>query len=141
MASSSATRGTPKAHMTPSPSGAPCPTSFLSRNWFVEVTICDLKVAGGRRYGPYAFTEQDVATGAAGRRDPLRIYRTVFEWDPGKAARNLEKHGVTFFEAASVFTDPEGLDLPDDAHSHIESRAWRIGMSDEGRVLTVVYAL
>ncbi|TMB47742.1 MAG: BrnT family toxin [Deltaproteobacteria bacterium] len=26
----------------------------------------------------------------------------VFEWDPGKAARNLEKHRVTFFEAASV---------------------------------------
>jgi uncharacterized DUF497 family protein len=60
---------------------------------------------------------------------------------PGKAARNLKKHGVTFFEAASVFTDPEGLDLPDDAHSAAERRSWRIGMSDEGRVLTVVYAI
>jgi uncharacterized DUF497 family protein len=65
----------------------------------------------------------------------------VFEWDPGKAARNLEKHGVTFFEAASVFTDAEGLDVPDDAHSAAERRSWRIGMSDEGRVLTVVYAI
>ena len=79
--------------------------------------------------------------GEAGRPDALRIYRIVFEWDPGKAARNLEKHRVTFFEAASVFTDPEGLDLPDDAHSAAERRNWRIGMSDEGRVLTVVYAV
>ena len=63
----------------------------------------------------------------------------MFEWDPGKAARNLEKHGVTFFEAASVFTDPEGLDLADDAHARVERRSWRVGMSDEGRVLTVVY--
>jgi uncharacterized DUF497 family protein len=70
----------------------------------------------------------------------FRIYRTVFEWDPAKAARNLEKHGVTLFEAASVFTDTDGLDLPDDAHSDAEARSWRIGMSDEGRVLTVVYA-
>jgi uncharacterized DUF497 family protein len=63
----------------------------------------------------------------------------VFTWDPAKAARNLAKHGVTFFEAASVFTDPEGLDVPDAAHSTAEARNWRIGMSDEGRVLTVVY--
>src|SRR5258705_6343558 len=42
--------------------------------------------------------------------------------------------------AASVFIDPEGLDLPDDAHSRAESRSWRIGMSDEGRVLTVAYS-
>src|SRR5262249_51242521 len=69
--------------------------------------------------------------GAAGRPDTLRIYRSVFEWDPRKAVRNLEKHGVTFFEAASVFTDPEGLDLSDDAHSAAERRSWRIGMSDE----------
>jgi uncharacterized DUF497 family protein len=76
----------------------------------------------------------------AGRHAEFRIYRSVFEWDPGKAARNLEKHGVTLFEAASVFTDPEGLDLADDVHSRVERRHWRIGMSDEGRVLTVVYA-
>lgn len=60
----------------------------------------------------------------AGPRARFRIYRIVFEWDPGKAARHLEKHGVTFFEAASVFTDPEGLDLADDAHSK-EIGRWR----------------
>ena len=63
----------------------------------------------------------------------------MFAWDAEKAARNLRKHGVTFFEAASVFTDSEALDLLDEAHSTAERRSWRVGMSDEGRVLTVVY--
>jgi len=29
-----------------------------------------------------------------------------FEWDPNKAARNIEKHQVSFDEAATVFDDP-----------------------------------
>lgn len=29
-----------------------------------------------------------------------------FEWNPQKAARNLQKHGVSFSEAATVFDDP-----------------------------------
>jgi uncharacterized protein len=65
----------------------------------------------------------------------------VFSWDPKKAARNLEKHDVTFFEAASIFSDPEALDLADETHSGEEQRSWRIGLSDEGRVLTVVYTV
>ncbi len=28
-----------------------------------------------------------------------------FEWDPVKAAANAKKHGVTFDQAARVFTD------------------------------------
>ena len=28
-----------------------------------------------------------------------------FEWDPNKAASNLRKHGVSFQEAATVFSD------------------------------------
>jgi hypothetical protein len=65
----------------------------------------------------------------------------VFEWDARKAARNLKKHGVTFFEAGSVFTDSEALDLLDETRSTAERRSWRVGMSDEGRVLTVVYTV
>jgi uncharacterized DUF497 family protein len=41
----------------------------------------------------------------------------VFEWDAGKARRNLEKHGVSFPEAASVFDDPRALDGEDLSHS------------------------
>jgi uncharacterized DUF497 family protein len=36
-----------------------------------------------------------------------------FEWDSGKAASNLEKHGVSFFEAATVFADPVAVYLDD----------------------------
>ncbi|MBP1776784.1 MAG: Ribonuclease toxin, BrnT, of type toxin-antitoxin system, partial [candidate division NC10 bacterium] len=30
----------------------------------------------------------------------------AFEWDSGKAAANLKKHGVSFEEAATAFRDP-----------------------------------
>jgi uncharacterized DUF497 family protein len=63
----------------------------------------------------------------------------MFDWGRTKAAQNLAKHGVTFFEAASVFSDPDGLNVRDDTHSGIEERHWRISSSDESRVLTVVY--
>lgn len=65
----------------------------------------------------------------------------MFDWEPSKAAHNLRKHGVTFFEAATVFGDPEALDLVDDRHSCVEERGWRVGGSDQDRVLTVVYTV
>src|SRR5882724_6376157 len=65
----------------------------------------------------------------------------MFTWDTNKALLNFEKHGVTFFEAASVFEDPEALEILDERHSATESRSWRIGCSDEGRVLIVVYTV
>jgi uncharacterized DUF497 family protein len=37
----------------------------------------------------------------------------VFAWDSRKAARNLEKHGVSFEEAATVFADPDALEWED----------------------------
>lgn len=40
-----------------------------------------------------------------------------FEWDAHKAAANLAKHGVSFEEAATVFSDPLSLTIPDPAHS------------------------
>ena len=32
-----------------------------------------------------------------------------FDWDPNKAAVNLQKHGVSFEEAATVFDDIDAL--------------------------------
>jgi uncharacterized protein len=63
----------------------------------------------------------------------------LFEWDPGKAATNLRKHGVTFDEAQTAFADPLGLDFADDEHSSNESRWIRIGLSARGRLLVAVY--
>lgn len=40
-----------------------------------------------------------------------------FEWDPGKAAGNAAKHGVTFEEAKTVFYDEDALVIPDPDHS------------------------
>lgn len=52
-----------------------------------------------------------------------------FEWDPAKAAANLKKHRVSFFEAATVFLDPNVLIETDQSHSVDELRASAIGFS------------
>ena len=62
-----------------------------------------------------------------------------FEWDEEKAAGNLEKHGVTFEEAASVFRDPLYVDFYDPDHSIDEQRYLIIGQSMDGRLLIVSY--
>lgn len=63
-----------------------------------------------------------------------------FEWDPAKAAANLEKHGVSFPEATTVFGDPFELTIPDPDHSVQELRFLSLGLSAENRVLLVAYA-
>lgn len=62
-----------------------------------------------------------------------------FEWDEAKAAANLDKHGISFDEAQSVFGDPDTITLFDDQHSDVEDRFIDIGRSANGRILVVVY--
>jgi len=38
-----------------------------------------------------------------------------FEWDPVKAGRNVEKHGVDFATVAEIFDDPDLLVVIDPA--------------------------
>ena len=64
----------------------------------------------------------------------------MFTWDARKATRNLKKHGVPFEEAVTIFADPDALDWEDLEHSQHESRFKRLGMSDKGRILILVYA-
>jgi uncharacterized DUF497 family protein len=59
----------------------------------------------------------------------------VFSWDARKAIGNLRKHGVSFAEAATIFSDPEVLDWEDIEHSDSERRSTRIGFSVAGRIL------
>ena len=47
-----------------------------------------------------------------------------FEWDPRKARENLDKNGVAFDEAATVFKDSKMLSIFDPDHSETEDR-WR----------------
>jgi hypothetical protein len=63
-----------------------------------------------------------------------------FEWDPLKAASSLEKHGVSFAEAATVFFDPLSLTVPDPAHSIGERRFVITGLSYQRRLLVVVHS-
>jgi uncharacterized DUF497 family protein len=65
----------------------------------------------------------------------------MFSWDTQKAISNYEKHGISFEEAATVFSDPEGLDFDDLSHSLGERRQKRIGMAVTGKVLLVVYTV
>jgi len=62
-----------------------------------------------------------------------------FEWNSEKAARNLEKHGVSFPEAATVFSDPLSATFPDPDHSIVESRYVTIGISRLRQILVVAH--
>lgn len=63
-----------------------------------------------------------------------------FEWDPGKAAGNLRKHGIDFEPAAAVFLDPLQLTLFDDSHSEGNAQRWIIlGQVETGTLLVVVH--
>ena len=69
----------------------------------------------------------------------LTIGNIVFEWDDGKAAANLSKHGVSFLEATDVFRDRLGLLKHDVVHSGDEDRFLLIGVTLEQRIITVVH--
>ena len=62
-----------------------------------------------------------------------------YEWDQEKAASNLEKHEVSFEEAATVFSDPLYVDFYDPDHSVDEHRYLIMGHSTAGRLLIVSY--
>ena len=62
-----------------------------------------------------------------------------FEWDTRKAARNIERHQVSFEEAATVFHDPMFITFVDDKHSLDEERYITLGLSNRGRLLMLAH--
>ena len=62
-----------------------------------------------------------------------------FVWDGLKAVANLQKHGVSFDEAQSVFRDPFAVTVEDRQHSETEPREIIIGHSDRYRLLFVCF--
>jgi len=58
-----------------------------------------------------------------------------FEWDAHKALTNQVKHGVSFEEAMSVFTDPLAHIFDDPDHSVAESREIIIGLSQKQQLV------
>lgn len=61
------------------------------------------------------------------------------EWDPDKAAANRRKHGVSFEEAATAFSDPLAITFDDPDHSTGESRSLTFGISSGGQLLVVAH--
>jgi len=63
-----------------------------------------------------------------------------FRWDSAKAAANLDKHGISFEEAAMVFRDPLSATDQDPDHSLDEERFITFGVSTNRRLLVVAHA-
>ena len=63
----------------------------------------------------------------------------IFEWDEKKNKTNIEKHGISFEEASSVFQDEESLIISDENHSQEEDRFILIGFSFKANLLVVCH--
>lgn len=61
----------------------------------------------------------------------------AYQWDREKAAANVNKHGIDFTDAVSIFSDDLALTVTDERFE--EERFITIGMDALGRVLVVVY--
>jgi len=60
-----------------------------------------------------------------------------FEWDPKNATANIQKHDITFQEAATVFGDPLAITFEDPDHSTEENRYITFGLSLQKRLIVV----
>jgi uncharacterized protein len=65
--------------------------------------------------------------------------RYQFDWDPAKARRNLQKHGVSFERAARIFLDPFAISIFDESHSEKEDCWITIGAEANEVLLVVVH--
>jgi uncharacterized protein len=68
----------------------------------------------------------------------IRLLAPSIAWDPVKAVTNVQNHGITFADAATVLMDELSLTREDpDAQS--EQRFVTLGMSAVGSLLVVVF--
>lgn len=63
----------------------------------------------------------------------------MYEWDDEKAAANLDKHGVSFQEAASAAEDAPLFLGEDNRRDYGERRFLSIGISRMDRIVTWVW--
>ena len=67
------------------------------------------------------------------------LYDHLFNWDTDKNLSNIEKHGVPFKEAATVFLDTNAAVIEDVDSSQDEERFNIIGISGNLRLLMVCH--
>lgn len=60
----------------------------------------------------------------------VRMATLKFEWDTEKDKANLNKHGISFNEARSVFYDEYAIQFFDPDHSGTEDRFILLGISN-----------
>ena len=65
----------------------------------------------------------------------------MFQWDSGNEEKNWNKHGVSNEECESIFLVNQFILLKDEAHSIIENRYIIIGVSKQGRALTLIVTI
>lgn len=69
----------------------------------------------------------------------INMNKIEFEWDDNKAQINIEKHGVTFEEASTVFADENAILFDDPEHSEVEERFMLLGISGQAKMLIVCH--
>jgi len=69
----------------------------------------------------------------------LELHDSLFNWDKNKNLSNIEKHGISFKEAATVFLDPNAALLDDTKYSFDEERFKIIGHSEKLNLLMVCH--
>ena len=62
-----------------------------------------------------------------------------FEWDYEKEKKNIKKHGITFEEASTVFSDEFAILFDDPEHSEDEDRFLILGMSECAKICIVCH--
>lgn len=67
------------------------------------------------------------------------MFTLRFAWDEKKNLANIAKHGVSFAEAQTVFSDINARVIDDPDHSDNENRFIILGLSSKLRVLVVCH--
>lgn len=65
----------------------------------------------------------------------------LFEWDESKNASNQKKHGVSFDEAKTIFTDQFARLISDPENSDNEDRFILLGTSISSKLLVVCHCI
>jgi uncharacterized DUF497 family protein len=62
-----------------------------------------------------------------------------FDWNEKKNKNNIQKHGISFNEAKTVFWDEHAILISDNEHSEFEDRFLILGFSFKSSLLVVVH--
>jgi uncharacterized protein len=70
----------------------------------------------------------------------MYIYLMEFEWDDEKNRKNIDKHGISFWEAIEIFMNPMFRKL-DNRFRYAETRYILTGLTREEFLITLVCTL